>query len=170
MGITAGGRSAPVPLTLSHDRASFDCGVPVLNEWLINRALKNEAAGASRTYVLCVGANVVGYYCLAAGAVARDSAPGALARNMPDPVPVIVLGRLAIDLQYQGRGLGRALLRDAVLRVLRAADVIGVKAILLHALSGEAKRFYLASGLLEFPGDPMTLCLPLDTARRVLAE
>lgn len=160
--------SAPAPLTAAHDREPFACGVPVLDDWLKKRALKNEAAGASRTYVICADTTVVGYYSLAAGGMARSDAPPSLRRNMPDPIPAMVLGRLAVDRRYQSRGLGRALLRDAVLRVLRAADIAGITAILVHAISEEAKRFYLARGFVEFPGEPMTLCLPLETARQVL--
>jgi GNAT superfamily N-acetyltransferase len=108
---------------------------------------------------------VVGYYCLATGAIVRAEAPKSLQRNMPDPIPIIVLGRLAVDQRYQGHGFGKALLRDAILRVIQAADIVGVKAILAHAISEEARRFYIAHGFLESPLDPMTLCLPVGTAR-----
>jgi GNAT superfamily N-acetyltransferase len=120
--------------------------------------------------VICSGNAVVGYYCLAAGAVVRDEAPKPLQRNMPDPIPVMVLGRLAIDHRYQGRGIGKALLRDSILRVLQAAEIAGVKAILVHAISEDAKRFYLTHGFLESPIEPMTLCLPLATVRQALAN
>lgn len=160
--------SAPVPLTATHDRESFACGVVILDEWLKKRALRNEAAGASRTYVVCAGTTVVGYYALAAGGMARSGAPPSMRRNMPDPIPAMVLGRLAVDRRYQRRGLGQDLLRDAVERVLRAADIVGIKAILVHAISEEAKRFYLAQEFLEFPEEPMTLCLPLETVRQAL--
>lgn len=162
--------SAPEPLSPSHDVDLFDCGVPALNDWLKERGATNEASGATRTYVVCVASKVVGYYALATGAVARDAAPGAVRRNMPEPVPVIVLGRLAIDWRYQRQGLGQALLRDAILRVLQAADVVGVRAILVHAISEDVRRFYLNHGFIESPLDPMTLCLPLLTARRALME
>jgi GNAT superfamily N-acetyltransferase len=168
--MTPAGLSVPVSLTAAHDLDPFDCGSPILDDWLKKRSLRNEAAGASRTYVVCTGTTVVGYDSLATGAVARDAAPGALRRNMPDPIPVIVLGRLAVDRRYQNQGLGQALLRDAVLRVLHAADVVGVKSILVHAISDEAKRFYLARGFVESPVEPMTLCLVLDMARQAAAE
>jgi GNAT superfamily N-acetyltransferase len=168
--MTAAGLSPPAPLTAAHDREPFDSGVPVLADWLKRRALANEAAGASRTYVVCAGTTVVGYYSLATGAVTREAAPGAMRRNMPDPIPVIVLGRLAVDRRYQNRGLGTAQLRDAILRVLQAADVVGVRAILVHAISEEAKRFYQSAGFVESPIEPMTLCLVLETARRAIAE
>ena len=107
---------------------------------------------------------VAGYYSLAAGSVGRETAPGRVRRNVPDPVPVVVLGRLAIDQDYQGRGLGRALLRDAILRILQAADIIGVRAILVHALSEEAKRFYEECGFTASPINPLTLMITLPEA------
>ncbi len=168
--MTGGQFIAPVPLTATHNLEPFECGVPVLNEWLKKRALRNESAGASRSYVVCVDDTVVGYYCLAAGAVTREAAPARLRRNMPEPIPVIVLGRLAIDARYQGQGLGRSLLRDAVVRVLQAAGIAGIKAILVHAISEEAKNFYLAKGFIESPIAPMTLCLILESARRAIEE
>lgn len=168
--MTPAGLSPPAPLAATHEVGAFDCGVPVLDDWLKERARRNEAAGASHTYVVCRGNAVVGYYSLATGAVTRDGAPGPLRRNMPEPIPVMVLGRLAIDRRYQNQGIGRALLRDAVLRVVRAAEIAGIKAVLVHAISSEAKRFYLAQGFQAFPGEPMTLCLVLETARRALLE
>lgn len=160
--------SAPAPLTATHDREAFACGVPTLDDWLKKRALKNEDAGASRTYVVCAGPTVVGYYSLAAGGLTRSAAPPPMRRNMPDPIPVLILGRLAVDRRYQRRGLGQDLLRDAVQRALRAADIAGIRAILVHAISEEAKRFYLAQEFVELPGEPMTLCLPLEKARQAL--
>src|SRR5262245_51303650 len=99
--MTIAGLTAPVPLSPTHDVDSFDCDVPSLDTWLKRQALKNEASGASRTYVVCVGNAVVGYYCLAAGAIDRDEAPKPMRRNMPDPIPVMVLGRLAVDRNIQ---------------------------------------------------------------------
>lgn len=168
--MTGDGLTAPARLTASHDVAGFDCGTATLTDWLNRQALKNEVSGASRTYVVCSGETVVGSYCLAAGAVVRDEAPKPMQRNMPDPIPVVVLGRLAVDQQYQGLGIGRALLRDAVLRTLQASEIAGVRAILVHAISDDAKRFYLANGFLESPIEPMTLCLVLSQVRQALAE
>jgi GNAT superfamily N-acetyltransferase len=168
--MTNAGLTAPVRLTPSYNLTEFDCGSPALNQWLTRQALKNEASGASRTYVVCLDNTVVGYYCLASGAVTRTQAPKSLQRNMPDPIPVMVLGRLAVDLANQGQGIGRALLRDAIIRVLRAAEIVGVKAILVHAISDDAKRFYLTHGFVESPIEPMTLCLALGTARQALDE
>ena len=156
--------SAPEPIGAGHNLDLFDCGVASLNEWLKKRALKNESKKASRTYVVVDGAKVIGYYCLAAGAVALSQAPRQLTRNMPDPIPVLVLGRLAVDLAYQGKGLGRALLRNAVLRTLQAGQIAGIAALLVHTLSEEAKGFYLSCGFRESPIQPMTLCLRLADA------
>jgi GNAT superfamily N-acetyltransferase len=168
--MTDAGLTAPVRLTAFHNFTEFDCGTHSLNHWLTRQALKNEASGASRTYVVCTDNTVVGYYSLAAGAVVRTEAPKPMQRNMPDPIPVMVLGRLAVDLARQGQGIGRALLRDAILRVLRAAEIVGVRAILVHAISEEAKRFYLSHGFQESPIEPMTLCLALGTARQAIED
>lgn len=161
---------APQPLRPDHDLAAFDSGSPLLDDWLRRRALRNEAAGASRTYVVCQGSRVVAFYCLAAGAVALDWAPGRVRRNMPDPVPVIVLGRLAVDRALKGRSLGRNLVRDAVMRTLQAADVAGIRAILVHAKDEDARRFWERCGFLPSPADPMTLMLRLQDARAVLEQ
>jgi GNAT superfamily N-acetyltransferase len=160
--------SAPEHLTPAHDLTAFDSGIPALDGWLKRRALANEEAGGSRTYVACAGGRVVGYYALATGGVAHESATGRVRRNMPDPIPVIVLARLAVDRAYQGRGLGAGLLRDAILRVLQAAEVGGIRAILVHAVSEEAKRFYERHGFVESPIDPMTLMITVADARRAL--
>ena len=148
---------APQPLTADHALGSFDSGVPSLDDWLRRRALLNQASGASRTFVVCDGALVVAYYALAASAVAPNAAPGRLERNMPDPIPVVVLARLAVDRVQQGRGLGRALFQDAANRVIHAADTIGIRGLLVHAISEEAKAFYLRLGLNPSPLEAMTL-------------
>ena len=160
--------SAPEKLEPDHDLSSFDSGTPVLDDWLRRRALPNQESGASRTYVIRAGNRVVGYYALAAGAVAQAEATGRTRRNMPDPLPVMVIGRLAIDSGYQGRGLGRGLLRDAVLRTMQAADIAGIRAVLVHAISEDAKRFYERCGFQPSPVDPMTLMITMRDAQRVL--
>jgi GNAT superfamily N-acetyltransferase len=152
---------APRHITSDHDVPQFDCGVPELDDWLKRRALQNETARASRTYVVTSGGRVVGYYALATGAIAQAGATGRVRRNMPEPVPVMVLARLAVDRAFQGAGLGSALLRDALLRTLGAAEVAGCRAMLLHAISEDAKRFYVRHGFAESPLDPMTLMIPL---------
>lgn len=148
---------APEPLNTDHDIAGFDCGVASLNDWLERRAAANQVSGASRTFVVCEARKVVGYYALASSAVVPAAAPGRFRRNMPDPVPVVVLGRLAIAASHHGQGLGRALFQDAAHRVIHAADAIGIRGLVVHALSEEAKAFYLRLGLDESPLDPMTL-------------
>lgn len=160
--------SAPEHLTPAHDLSAFDSGVPELDEWLRRRAVANEATGASRTYVVSSGGRVVGYYALASGGAAQAGATGRVRRNMPDPVPVMVLGRLAVDRAYQGRGIGRSLLRDAVMRTLQAAEIAGIRAILVHAISEEAKRFYESCGFTVSPIDPMTLMVTVADAERAL--
>jgi len=160
--------TAPEPITASHITESFACGIPVLDEWLKRRALKNEVSGASRTFVICQDRQVVGYYTLATGSVGHHDAPGKIRRNMPDPIPVMVLGRLAIDQDWQHVGLGHGLLKDAVLRTLTVSQHVGVKALLVHALSEDAKRFYTRNGFLESPFDPMTLMIALQDAANCL--
>jgi GNAT superfamily N-acetyltransferase len=160
--------SAPLLLDINHQIDAFDCGVPSLDEWLKRRARGNAASGASHTYVVCEGAKVVGYYALAAGAVDVSAAPGRFRRNMPDPIPIVVLGRLALDRSQQSKGLGRALFRDAGLRVLQAAGIIGVRGLLVTAISDDAKAFYMALGLVVSPLDPMTLMVTLAELRASL--
>lgn len=140
-----------------------------LDEWLKRRARANAKEGTSRTFVACDGSQVVGYYALAAGAVEVAGAPGRFRRNMPDPIPVVVLGRLAIDRSQHGKGLGRALFRDAALRVVQAADIIGVRGMLVDAISDEAKAFYLALGMTVSPLHPMTLMVTLADLKASLA-
>lgn len=161
---------APEKLSSDHDVSAFSSGRPVLDDWLRRHALRSQERGGARTYVICASRRVVGYYALAAGAVAQAEATGRTRRNMPDPLPVMVLGRLAIDAGLQGRGLGRALLRDAVLRTIQAADIAGIRAILVHAVSEDAKRFYERCGFQASPIDPMTLMITLDDAQKALSE
>jgi GNAT superfamily N-acetyltransferase len=161
--------SAPEHLTQAHDVAAFESGVPDLDHWLKKRAVANEHAGASRTYVVCAGGRVVGYYALATGSVAHGRAVGRVRRNMPDPVPVMILGRLAVDRARQGRNLGSSLLRDAVLRTLQAAKIGGIRAILVHAISEEAKRFYQRYGFAVSPVDPLTLMITVAEAEKALS-
>jgi GNAT superfamily N-acetyltransferase len=157
--------SPPQPLNESHQIESFHSGVATLDDWLKRRARTNQANGSSRTFVLCDGAYVVGYYALASGAISAKSAVGSFRRNMPEPIPVVVLGRLAVDQTYQGRGLGRAMFRDCAQRVSNAADIIGVRGIIVHALSEEAKAFYLKLGFDPSPIEPMTLMVKLADIR-----
>jgi len=132
-----------------------------MDNWLKQRAMKNQLSGASRTFVCCDDANVMAYYSLASSAVVTNNAPGRFRRNMPDPIPVVVLGRLAVDKSLHGQGLGRALIRDAGLRVIQVAEIIGIRGMLVHALSDEAREFYLRVGFEPSPMDPMMLMVTL---------
>ena len=160
--------SAPELLTAGHDLSAFDCGEQTLNDWLRKRALTNQSAGASRTYVICEANRVVGYYALAVGAVAHEHATGKIRRNIPDPVPVMILARLAMDTGYHGRGIGAGLLRDAIFRTVRASEIAGIPAILVHAISDSARHFYERCGFYSSPVDPMTLMITVEEARRAM--
>ena len=152
---------APVLLNPEHDVSAFSSGTSSLDEWLRKRALANQDTGASRTYVVANGNRVVGYYALANGSVAAIEAPAKIRRNMPDPLPVMILGRLAIDTALQGKGLGSDLLRDAVLRTMQVAEIAGIRAMLVHALDARAAKFYERSGFMPSPVRPLTYFLPL---------
>lgn len=153
--------TAPEPLNAQHKTNNFDCEDIALNDWLQKQALKNTISGASRTYVVCDNQDVVGYYVLATGSVSRQQAPGNIRRRMPEPIPVIVLGRLAVDCRWQKSGIGSGLLKDAVARSLSVSQQVGVRALLVHALDEDAKGFYIYHGFKESPIDPMTLLLSL---------
>jgi len=156
----------PEPLSSGHRLDAFDCGEPSLDEWLRRRALSNQASGASRTFVVAdASGSVMGYYALAAGAVAHETATSAVRRNMPDPVPVLVLGRLAVDRHAQGLHLGAALLQDAVKRAMAVAADAGVRALLVHALGERAKLFYQRYGFQASTVHPMTLMFRLPASR-----
>jgi GNAT superfamily N-acetyltransferase len=151
--------TGPAPLSEAHRLDAFHCTEPALESWLKQRALRNQMDGASRTFVVCAGADVVGYYALAAGSVLHAQSPGSIRRNMPEPVPVVILGRLAVHSGWSGRGLGADLLKDAVLRATRLAGEMGIRALVCHAISEEAKRFYLHHAFVESPIEPMMVML-----------
>ncbi|MCY3830350.1 MAG: GNAT family N-acetyltransferase [Rhodospirillaceae bacterium] len=157
--------TGPEPLSERHILTGFDSGQPALDSWLVSRALRNERSGASRTYVACEDGRAIAYYCLSAASAAHRAVPGRIRRNMPDPVPVVLLGRLAVARSHQGRGLARDLVRDATLRTLRAAEIAGVRALLVHAADASAAGFYRKVGFIESPTDPLVLLLPLETMR-----
>ena len=161
--------SRPAAMIDSHDVSGFDCGDNTLNDWLVKRALKNQNSGASRTFVICQDNQVVGYYALASGSVERMTSPKSIARNMPEPIPVMVLGRLAIDARMQGQRLGSALLKDALLRTVSVSKNVGIRAILVHVISEDARRFYLGYGFQISPIDPMTLMLPIRQVEGLLS-
>jgi GNAT superfamily N-acetyltransferase len=162
--------SPPEPLSADHALDAFECGEASLDDWLKRRALKNQASGASRCFVLCERDAVIGFYSLSAGGIHHEGVPKPMRRNLPDPLPILLLGRLAIDRRHHNHGLGRALLRDVMLRAVRVAADAGVFAILVHAVSEQAKRFYLSRGFVESPLQPMTLLMTLATVRSILAE
>tara|TARA_B100000508_G_C11462680_1_gene279997 strand:- start:1852 stop:2349 length:498 start_codon:yes stop_codon:yes gene_type:complete len=157
--------NSPELINKTHQVDQFESGEITLDHWLKKRALKNQENGASTTFVIHQQKEVIGYYALATGSVIAKHVPSKLKRNMPDPIPVIVLGRLAVRADYQHQGLGRSLLKDAVLRALRISQEVGVKAMLVHALSEQAKHFYKRFGFVESPLDPMLLMLSLKRQR-----
>lgn len=161
--------SPPEPLADHHRIDAFDSGSLPLDDWLRRRALANQASGASRTFVVSADGRVIAFYALAAGAVVVAAATGRFRRNMPDPIPVVVLARLAVDRAYQRHGLGRALFLDAAQRIVHAAGSIGIRGILVHAISEEAKAFCTALGFDPSPLEPMTLMATLADIRAALA-
>ena len=160
--------SAPEPLADTHELAEFFSGVPSLDDWLKRRARANQVSGATRTFVVAEGRRVIAHYAVASGAISLGGALGRFRRNMPDPIPIALLGRLAIDRAWQGRGLGRALFRDCAARITHAADSIGIRGIVVHAISEQAKTFYLALGFEPSPLDPMTLMVTLGDVQAIL--
>ncbi len=158
--------SPPEPLSASHRLDEFDCGETALDDWLKRRALANQSSGASRTFVVADQSGLVcGYYALAAGAVSHQLATGGVRRNMPDPIPVMVLARLAVDRKAQGRHLGASLLQDAVNRVVPVSQNAGVRALLVHVFNEKATRFYEYYGFQASPMHPMTLMLRLSSVK-----
>ena len=154
----------PAPLAASHRLDDFDCGEAALDDWLKRRALANQSSGASRTFVATDQDGIVcGYYAIAAGAVAHQLATSSVRRNMPDPVPVMVLARLAVDRRAQGQHLGGSLLKDAVSRAVAVSHIAGVRALLVHALHEKAKQFYEHYGFQPSPTHPLTLMLRLSS-------
>ena len=157
---------SPEPLAASHRLDCFDCGEAVLDDWLKRRALANQSSGASRTFVLADQEGFVcGYYAMAAGAVSHQLATSGVRRNMPDPVPVMVLARLAINRRARGQHLGASLLQDAVNRAVSVSQNAGVRALLVHALHEKAKQFYEHYGFQPSPTHPMTLMLRLSSVK-----
>ncbi|HTU92910.1 MAG TPA: GNAT family N-acetyltransferase [Gemmataceae bacterium] len=152
--------ASPVPLEQTHDLTAFDCGSPALNDYLHKYAWTNHRGQAARTYVAARGNRVVGYYTLAAGSVRRDDTPPRVAKGMGNyPVPIILLARLAVDRSEQGKGLGAALLRDAILRAAQAADIVGCRALLVHAKDPAAQAFYRKFGFESSPVNELHLYL-----------
>lgn len=153
----------PCLLTAAHKSVSFDCGYIQLNDWLQKKALANQKSNASRTFVCTdINANILGYYALAAGAVSHIDSTSNIKRNMPDPIPVIVLGRLAVDNSAKGHGLGVSMLQDAIKRSMSIAENAGVRAVLVHAIDQKAAQFYLKYDFIPSPINPLTLLLKIS--------
>lgn len=160
--------SAPAVLSDQHELDSFCCGHDALDQWLKKQAIGNQKNHGSKTFVITCANQVVGYYALAAGSVERQDVSKTIARNMPDPIPVIVLARLAVDKTMQGKSLGKALLKDALLRSLNVANEIAIKAVLVHAIDDSARRFYQNFGFKPLPGTERTLMLPISHIQAAL--
>lgn len=161
--------SAPEPLGPQHDVSHFTSGVPALDSWLQGKARLNEAKGGARTYVACDGDRVVGFYSLAASAVEKRRVSSRVGRSMPEPVPVILLGQLAVDANYQERRLGSDLLIDAAGRALAAARVIGARAVVVQAIDEAAAAFYGRFGFRPFSDrEPLMLLLRISELRALL--
>lgn len=156
MGITA-----PQPLTIDHNLDQFSCGKQVLDDWLRNTALKNHSQGGSRTFVITDEETnrVIGYYCISTGSIEHNKITGKFKRNMPDPIPVILLGRLAVDVDYANRGIGTGLMKDCYKRVVSISTEVGVRAILVHAIDDESRQYYLKLGFSESPIQSHTLMI-----------
>ena len=157
----------PAPIDASHDTTGFSCGHPSLDSWLKTKALRSEGRTA-RTYVVLEGTDIVGYYCLATGAIARAEAPSKLRRNAPDPLPVAIIGRLAVTIEWAGQGIGSAMLQDGLKRILGISRAVGCRAALVHAIDDNAHTFYLRYGFIPFPATPRTLFLPTETIAAAL--
>ena len=162
----------PVLFTEAHDSTAFDSGEPVLDDWLRHRALDNLRAAASRTYVVCpVGSQkVVGYFALSMGQILAHEVIGSMRRNMPKAIPAVVLGRLAIDRQWQGRGLGRAMLADVIDRALRASAEVSARLVIVHAISPAAEAFYLHHGFTRLPVEAPTFAFDLVKYQKVASS
>ena len=160
--------TAPEPLHERHDVSKFDSGVDSLNVWLQRKARLNETKGGARTYVVCEDGRVIGFYSLAASSVERRRVSSKIGRSMPEPIPVVLSGQLAVDRNYQGRGLGTDLFIDAGKRALAAAEVIGARAIIVQALDEQAKAFYEQSGFKQFSErEPHMLLLRMSELRAI---
>jgi hypothetical protein len=165
----AGGLSAPEPLTSDHDLSRFNSGRLALDEWLRTSALDSEGRTA-RTYVVCEGKTVVGYYCISTGSVERRALPSKMkrARGMPHQVPVAIIGRLARDQTFAGKGLGKDLLRDALIRILAVSRTIGLRAVLVHALDEDAMKFWTGQEFIECPVGAGMFYLAIETVADAL--
>lgn len=156
------------PLTSNHDLTQFDCGKASLTDWLRRFARMNQASGDTRTYVVHRGSVVVGYYSLAPGSISRKEATARAGKSAPEPIPIVLLARLAVDEREQGQGLGSALLKDALKRAYAGAEIIGGRAILVHAIDAEAAAFYRKYGFESCPGLELHMMLLMKDLRASL--
>src|SRR5262245_43266495 len=163
-----GGRLLPPSaINQNHDLSQFHSGNDILDDWLRFRALKSEGRSA-RTYVVAQGRLVVAYYCISTGAEKRANIPAKLTRNMPEAVPLIILGRLAVDVNCQGKKIGAGMLKDALQRSLQISKIAGSRAVIVHAIDQNAMAYYLKYGFLEFPNGTKTMFLPMETIEKAL--
>jgi GNAT superfamily N-acetyltransferase len=161
--------SKPYTLKPGHDFSVFDCGRDEINYWLSTWAREAPETDTARIYVVCRGSKkVIGFYALAAGGVARDEAPGALRRNCPNPIPVVILAVLGVERSEQKQGIGRDLLNDAMRRAIQAAKIIGARALLVHALDAKTAEYYVDHGFRPFDGNRETLYLTMKSIREHL--
>jgi len=158
------GYTAPRLLAAEDHLEGFDSGEPELDQWLVCQAHRNQLSGGSRTYITTRNDRVVGYYSLATGSIMHAEVSSKVRRNQPNPIPVILLGRLAVDRKDQGRGLGSHLLRDAITRAVIAANIVGVRALLVHALHVQAREFYLNFDFEPSPTNELHLMLLIKDA------
>lgn len=147
----------PEPLDAGHDCEGFDCGLPTIDAWLRNQALRNEVAGASRTNVIAVDRMVVAFYSLSAFSLQRSAVTGRVRRNMPDPIPAILIGRLAVDQSLSEQGIGTGLLRDALLRCQDVSNDLSARVVAVEAISSAAARYYEERGFESSRTDPLLL-------------
>ncbi|MGM0485511.1 MAG: GNAT family N-acetyltransferase [Planctomycetota bacterium] len=160
---------APVPLKRGHKCDEFDCGSPPLNEYLTRFAWSNQESGAARTYVACRGKRVVGYYSLAFGGVEHETASPRVRKGLArHPIPIMLLARLAVDVTEQGQGIGKGLLKDALRRTLQAADIGGLRAVIVHATDAQAKAFHERFGFEPSPVDELHWMLLLKDVRKIV--
>lgn len=157
-------------ISSEHILDDFDCGQLSLNNCLKNRALKNDVGDASRTYVVCCDNIVVAYYSLHLGCIQQSDAVRKIKRNMPDSIPAIVLGRLAIDVNYQEQGLAKALIKDMFIRAIQVSDLAGTKAVLVKALSNNVTAFYKSFGFVQSKTDPLLLMKAISEVRSSLND
>ncbi len=157
----------PTPFAPNHDVSDFQSSKVPFDSWLRFRARKAESV-SSRTIVVCHETKIIGYYALATGSERQAALPGKLRRNMPDPVPLMVLGRLVVDARFHGRGIGSGLFKDALLRTIQASEIVGLRAVVVHAIDAEAVAFYKKYGFVDFPAGGQTLFLPVEMLKKPL--